>query len=194
MSRKRILPLVLLCFLLCSCGGRSHAEKAAFLRLRSAWLEKEQVSLRGEMRADYGDRVYDYLLRYDGGAAGGTLTVEEPLELAGVEALIGESGVTLRYDGALLDTGAILGKLSPLEAFPLLLRCWQSGCLTDCWRESWNGENCLTAEFDLSEAGEEETRLCRTRFRASDGEALTAELIADGAVVLSCRFLSASED
>ena len=189
MSRLRFAPFLLLCcWLLSGCGGRSHTQKTAFLRLRAQWLEKGSVTLRGEMRADYGDRVYDYLLRYEGGGEGGTLTVEKPLELEGVEAVIGEKGVTLRYDGAVLDTGAILGKLSPLEAFPLLVHCWQSGCLTDCWKETWNGEGCLTAEFDLTEAGSSETRLCRTRFRASDGVPLTAELISDGAVVLSCRF------
>ena len=189
MHKARLAPLLLLCcWLLGGCGGRSHGEKAAFLKLRADWLSRDGVSLRAEMRADYGDRVYDYVLRYEGGGDGGVLTVLEPLELGGVEALIGEKGVALRYDGALLDTGAILGRLSPLEAFPLLIRCWQSGCLTDCWRESRNGEACLTAVFDLSEAGEPEERLCRTCFRVSDGAPLTAELTVDGAVVLSCVF------
>ena len=115
---------------------------------------------------------------------------EYKLLLEGVEAEIGEEGVTLRYDGFLLDTGAVLGNLSPLEAFPLLIRCWQSGCVTACWRDNWDGEACLAAEFDLTEAGEGETRLCRSYFRAADGLPLGAELLADGYTVLSCRFLS----
>ena len=190
MGRRQFLPVLILCAaLLGGCGGRSHAEKAAFLKLRAAWLEKGGVTLRTEMRADYGDRVYDFTLRYEGGGEGGTLTVEKPLELEGVEAVIGEKGVSLRYDGFLLDTGAILGALSPLEAFPLLIRCWEKGCVTDCWRENWNGEACLTAQFDLTEAGEAEERLCVTRFRPSDGTPLEAELMADGRTVLICRFI-----
>ena len=36
MGRRRSAALLLLCLtLLCSCGGRSHGEKAAFLRLRA---------------------------------------------------------------------------------------------------------------------------------------------------------------
>lgn len=190
MGRIRHLTLLVLClWLLGGCGGRSHGEKTAFLRLRAKWLEQDAFSLRSEVRADYGERVYDFVLRYEGSGEGGVLTVEQPAELEGVEAEIGEKGVTLRYDGAVLDTGAILGNLSPLEAFPLLIRCWQRGCVTDCWRENCEGEACLTAQFDLTEAGAAEIRLCRSCFRVSDGMPLSAEFLADGHTVLSCRFL-----
>ncbi len=185
----RAASLILCLCLLCACGGRSHQEKGSFLKLRSKWLEQGSFTLRSRVRADYGDRVYDFLLDYEGSGEGGTLRVEEPLELEGVEADIEEKGVTLRYDGVMLDTGAILGNLSPLEAFPLLVRTWQSGFVTDCWRESWNGEACLTARFDLTEAGEAEERLCVSRFRPKDGTPLSAEFLADGRTVLSCEFI-----
>ena len=185
----RIAALFLCLGLLCSCGGRSHREKESFLKLRSKWLEQGSITLRSRVRADYGDRVYDFLLDYEGSGEGGTLRVEEPLEVAGVEAQLDEKGVTLRYDGLMLDTGAILGNLSPLEAFPLLVRTWQKGFVTDCWRETWNGENCLAVQFDLTEAGETEERLCLSRFRPSDGTPLDAEFLAAGRTVLYCRFM-----
>lgn len=185
----RIAALFLCLGLLCSCGGRSHREKESFLKLRSKWLEQGSITLRSRVRADYGDRVYDFLLDYEGSGEGGTLRVEEPLEVEGVEAQLDEKGVTLRYDGLMLDTGAILGNLSPLEAFPLLVRTWQRGFVTDCWRENWKGEACLTAQFDLTEAGQAEERLCVSRFRPSDGAPLSAELLADGRTVLYCEFI-----
>ena len=185
----RIASLFLCLCLLCSCGGRSHREKGSFLKLRSKWLEQGSFTLRSRVRADYGDRVYDFLLDYEGSGEGGTLRVEEPLELEGVEAQLDEKGVTLRYDGVILDTGAVLGNFSPLEAFPLLVRTWQSGFVTDCWRESWNGEACLTARFDLTEAGGSEERLCLSRFRPTDGTPLSAEFLADGRTVLRCEFI-----
>ena len=188
-AKRRLVFFCIFLLLLGGCGGRSHSEKAAFLKLRSMWLEKGSVTLRSEVRADYGERVYDFTLRYEGGGESGVLSVEKPLELEGVEAELSEKGVTLRYDGVLLDTGAILGNLSPLEAFPLLVRTWQSGFVTDCWRESWNGEACLTARFDLTEAGEAEERLCVSRFRPKDGTPLSAEFLADGRTVLSCEFI-----
>ena len=174
---------------LCACAGRVHSEKAAFLRLRAAWLERDEADLRAAVRADCGGRTYDFVLRYEGGEKEGLLSVEEPVSIRGVEALVGEKEVSLRYDGALLDTGAVLGRLSALEAFPLLLKTWRSGPLTNCYRETWQGESCLTAEFDLTEAGSEENRLCRTRFRPEDGEPLFAELCSGGRTVLTCTFL-----
>lgn len=186
---KRGAAIILVCLLLSSCAGRAGSEKAAFLRLRGLWLERESVCLRAAVRADCGGRTFDFVLCYEGGETGGLLSVEEPLTIRGVEALVGEKEVTLRYDGALLDTGAVLGRMSALEAFPLLLKTWRSGPLTNCYRETWQGEGCLTAEFDLSEAGSEEDRLCRTRFRPGDGEPLFAELCSDGRTVLTCTFL-----
>ena len=188
-AKRRLVFFCIFLLLLGGCGGRSHSEKAAFLKLRSMWLEKGSVTLRSEVRADYGERVYDFTLRYEGGGESGVLSVEKPLELEGVEAELSEKGVTLRYDGVLLDTGAILGNLSPLEAFPLLVRTWQKGFVTDCWRETWKGENCLAVQFDLTEAGETEERLCLSRFRPSDGTPLDAEFLAAGRTVLYCRFM-----
>ena len=184
----RLISLFLCLTLLGGCGGRSHQEKASFLKLRTKWLEQGSFTLRSRVRADYGERVYDFLLRYEGSGEGGTLSVEEPLELEGVEAVLSEKGVALRYDGVMLDTGAVFGNLSPLEAFPLLVRTWQSGFVADCWRETWEGEACLTAQFDLTEAGGEEERLCVSRFRP-DGTPLSAEFLADGRTVLVCRFV-----
>ena len=185
---KRGAAIILACLLLSSCAGRAGSERAAFLRLRGIWLERDSVCLRADVRADCGSRTYDYVLCYEGGETGGLLSVEEPLTIRGVEALVGEKEVALRYDGALLDTGAVLGRLSPLESFPLLLKTWRSGPLTACYRETWEGEPCLTAEFDLSEADSEENRLCRTRFRPGDGAPLFAELCSDGRTVLTCTF------
>ncbi len=185
---RRLLPALCLCLLLSGCGGRSHSEKASFLRLRAAWLEEGTARLHARVLADYGDRVYTFLLRYEGSGEGGVLTVEEPWLLKDVEAELKKDGVILRYDGAMLDTGAILGDLSPLEAFPLLLRSWQSGSVTDCSRENWEGAPCLRAEIDLTPAGEPETRSCVTWFRLADGAPLHAELLSRGRSVLFCDF------
>ena len=191
---KRGAAIILCCLLFCSCAGKLSSGKAAFLRLRTAWLERESADLRAAVRADCGGRVYDFVLRYEGSETEGLLSVEAPVEIRGVEALIGENDVTLRYDGAMLDTGAVLGRLSALEAFPLLLKTWRSGCLRDCRRENWKGEACLTAEFDLTEAGGEEKRLCLTRFCPDDGTPLFAEFSVDGRTVLTCDFLHPDEN
>lgn len=189
MKRSVSLSLILLTLLLSACGGTAHARKEEFLRLRADWLSRGGAQLRASLRADYGRRIYDFVLRYEGDGEGGTLTVEEPVLIRGVKATLGQEGVRLEYDGALLDTGAILEGLSPLETFPLLLRAWGQGCVTDCWKETWQGEACLTAEMDLTGPGDGEEILCRSRFRLPEGQPLTAEFSAGGRTVISCLFL-----
>ena len=188
MPKIRILPLLLCLLLLTGCAGRDHAKKQDFLALRTQWLAAEQTELRAAVRADYGDRIYDYVLRYSGSPSGGVITVEEPEMIAGVGVEIGESGVTLYWDGAELDTGAILGDFSPVQAFPLLLRCWQSGPVLECWEETRDGVPCLAVELDLSEAGSADVRRCRTWFSVDDGRPTAAELSENGRTVLFVVF------
>lgn len=188
MPKKRILPLCICILLLTGCAGRSHEKKQDFLALRAKWLSVEQTELHAAVRADYGDRVYDYVLRYSGGSSGGMLTVEEPEMLAGVGVEIGDQGIRLYWDGAELDTGAILGSLNPVQAFPLLLQCWQSAPVLECWEEMRDGVPCLTAEFDLSEAGSPDVCRCRTWFSREMGQPVAAELSENGRTVLFVSF------
>ncbi len=191
---KRLILLCLsLAVLLCGCAAAGNREKEEFLRLRTELIAREEVSLRAELTADYGERVYTYVLEYRGSGSRGTLRVEEPAEIRGVEALLEDGRVTLQYDGAVLDTGAIAGNLSPLQLFPLLVQTWKSGSVRECWRESLDGADCLAVLFDLTEAGED-TLLCRSWFSRDSLQPLQAELEADGRTLLRCRFLPETPD
>ena len=189
MPKRRILPLLACLLVLTGCAGSSHAKKQDFLELRTQWLAVEQTALRAAVRADYGDRIYDYVLSYAGGTSGGTITVEEPEMIAGVGVEIGAEGIVLHWDGTELDTGAILGNWNPVQAFPLLLRCWQSAPVLACWEENRDGIPCLTAEFDLSEAGSPDVRRCRTWFSLENHQPVAAELLENGRTVLSVAIL-----
>lgn len=187
--RLRGCVLVLcLMLLLTGCAGLGHDRRSEFLRMRAKLLESPTFSLSASLRADYGERVYDFRLRYEGDERGGTLTVEEPLSIAGVEALISENDVLLRFEDFSLDTGAILGRLSPLEAFPLLICAWRTGSVTEAWREDYSGKACLVADIDLSAPGEEEKRSCRTWFDTESLAPLHSEVYADGTAVLLADF------
>lgn len=186
---KRIVLLwAALCLLLSGCAAAGMREKEEFLRLRTELIARDAVSLRAEVTADYGERVYTYLLQYRGGDSGGQITVEEPALIRNVEALLDGGKVTLRYDGAVLDTGAVVGEYSPLQLFPLLVQCWKTGNVRECWQEQLEGEACLAVLFCLTRAGEEEL-LCRSWFAREGLRPLAAELEADGRTVLRCRFL-----
>lgn len=185
---KRIFCLLGAFLLLGGCAGRSHNVRNDFLRIRSEWLTAEPAELRASLRADYGMRVYDYVLHYAGNASGGTLTVEEPAILSGVGVELGSGSPKLHYDGLELDTGAVLGEWNPVQCFPLLLESWASAAVTECWEETRDGVACLVAEFDLTAAGERDQRLCRTWFDAETHAPVAAEYLENGRTVLLLTF------
>jgi len=80
---KKLLALVLMITLtlLCGCSAKGGAEDKA-IEIRSKYLESAELSLRAEMTADYGDRVYDYSVVCSGDGKTGRLDIEEPLEPA----------------------------------------------------------------------------------------------------------------
>ena len=185
-----LFALLLFPLVLTACGGAlGDREREDFLEIRAALLEREKLDLRADLRADYGDRVYDYRLSYAGNAEEGVLQIEEPLELKDVAVLLEERHARLRYGDLMLDTGALAGEESPVQAFPLMIRAWLRGSVAECWHERLDGEDCVAAEIHLGGAGAETSLICRVWFRRSDREPVYAELAAEGRVCLACRFL-----
>ncbi len=187
--------LLLLSLLLSACGGTlGDREREEFLEIRAALLGREELDLRADLRADYGDRVYDYRLAYAGTADRGVLQIEEPLELRDIRVELEQGHARLRCGELMLDTGALAGKESPVQAFPLMIRAWLRGSVAECWRERLYGEDCVAAEIHLGGPGAETSLVCRAWFRRSGGEPVYAELAAEGNVCLSCRILPRAEE
>lgn len=190
-----LLSLALLPLVLAACGGAlGDREREDFLEIRAALLEREELRLRADLRADYGDRVYDYRLTYAGGADGGVLQIEEPLELKDIRVELEEGHARLRCGDLMLDTGALAGEESPVQAFPLMIRAWLRGSVAECWHERLYGEDCIAAEIHLGGAGAETSLVCRVWFRRADREPVYAELAAEGRVCLTCRCLPVTDE
>lgn len=184
---KRFWLICLLPLLLAGCAGRGSRERQRFLEIRSRCLAAP-VELTAAVRGDYGDRIADFRLHYAGDGTGGLLTVLEPAELRDIVVELEGAGVKLRYDGALLDTGAVAGAYSPVQALPLLVQAWQSGCVTEAWREQVDGVACLAARMELTQGGDEALTRCTAWFRETDYAPWKAELSVDGYTVLYADF------
>ena len=189
MNLRKLTVVLLILTLLSGCRRAESRERAEFRRIRSELAAKETIVLRAEVTADYGERVYRYTLRYEGTAEGGMLTVEEPKDLSALTIGLSDQGVTLHCDGAVLDTGTIAGKLSPVEVFPLQLRSWQYGSILGSSREKRDGIDCTVTELELRCEGEEKPLVCRVWFPLGGTQPLFSELSRDGSAVLFCRYL-----
>ena len=180
---RKLLPCVLMMTLLLSgCkaggGGEESPENLAAL-IRGEYLNLTAWTATVSVTADYGQRVYDFVLDVSWEKDGETvLTVVEPELIAYLE-----------YDGASLSTGPLTGEgMTPLEAVPFLMGQLTSGYMARCVYENWDGSQVLKVECRDPEGAEGAGSECALYFDPDDHGLLRAELSYDGAVVLTAEF------
>ena len=171
--------------LLSSCAGsENNAEKSA-LDMKTEFNEAARIEIVADVKADYGDRVYEFKLKYTGGGETGEIAIMEPETIAGLSAAVSlQGGVTLKYDGAELDTGAVTADgLSPAEALPTLIEQWRTGFITYCDFEKLGDADTFAAVSDISNATRQ-----KTWFDAKTLLPVRSEISNNGTTVIFCQF------
>ena len=85
---KKILSAVVLMLVLSGCSEKNASQ--SFLDIRTAYLSAD-ITLSADVRADYGDRCYEYSLSYTGDGKSGEVSILSPEEISGISASIGEN-------------------------------------------------------------------------------------------------------
>ena len=181
LRRLAIFVLVfLLLFSLTACSTEQSAQERV-LELRELFLSSDQRFF-AEITANYGDRVYQFTIRYDSAAS--VLEVLAPEIIAGIFIDISEDGTTLRYDGAELNTGPLTEDgLSPMAALPTIVFQWKEGHILDAHFETLGGRRAVVMTTHISERVRHVTW-----FDNETGIPMRAEILADGFAVISCVF------
>ena len=183
MRISRLFPCFLALFVLSGCGGGPGPEELA-AQIEAGYAQASEVDFAAHIRADYGDRVYDFTVSCSSDAGGGVLTVAEPELIAGVTVRFSPEGAVLGYDGAEVFTGEILPEgLTPVDAVPMLLNLWRGGLVTEAVFEKRDGEECLAALYHVSDRVES-----RTWFERDTWLPLKSEVYLDGYAVIVCDF------
>ena len=184
---KRIVVL-LLCLLLPLCGGCGKKSSAAadiqeqYSRIAAAQMEAEVI-----FHMPQEDRTFT--LQCDFAPQKSTVTVTAPETVKGVTATIGEDGVAVIYDGAVLSAGRS-EDVGPVNSLPFLLHTIGSGYLLEESRETLEDVRCRRLVLDTAVGDtalqcaawiDEETLLPRY-----------AEFSVDGAVLVSVKMLAFS--
>jgi len=181
---KLITIITLIILLLTSCQGSKNKGQELALDIRTSLIKAEKLELTTEAKADYGDRVYDFTFTYTGNADKGEIKITAPESIAGLTAEVSVSGGTLKYDGAVLDTGALTKDgLSPAEAMPVLISQWQSGYISGCNYEKLGDTQTLAVTTDVTETVKQ-----RTWFDVKTHLPIRAELSENGKMVIACTF------
>ena len=132
---RKALSLFALMILLLPLNGCFGAEgqKALdeALTIRGEYLSMSPFSSQVQLRADYGQRVYNYTLDLSVAGEEIVLTVTEPELIAGVTARTKAEETVLEYDGLCLETGSLdKSGLTPISALPAMLRAVREEYLT----------------------------------------------------------------
>jgi len=179
-----IIILALAILLLASCARNAQSAEELAQEIREELLSASRLIIGADITADYGDRVYNFTIRYAGNAEAGEISVLAPEQIAGIVAEVTLENLVLVFDGARLDTGALTrGGLSPVGALPVLISQWQSGSIESVGRETLNGVDTVTIVTVIDESASQ-----KTWFDARTHLPIRAEISENGRMVVRCLF------
>lgn len=129
---KRWLPILLLIGMLTGCGSQSSVEKA--LNLRSLLLNGNGCTFRTEITADYGDKVYTFVMDNTVDKDGNlSFKVISPDSIAGITGKIENEKGTLTFDEEILAFSLLTDdQISPVSAPWLFMKTLRSGYISAC--------------------------------------------------------------
>ena len=173
--------VLLLCFTACS--SFKDAEETA-QDIRIGIIAAETIEMKLDLRADYGERVYDYELLFCGDEKNAELTVLAPESIKDFKIKIEDGQTSTEFEGIMLYMGSI-AELSetPACAAAMLIDSWKSGYITDCKFENYNGADTTAVTICI-----DDHRETRTWFDKATSLPLYSELLCDGKAVVFCSF------
>lgn len=186
MSGKRAaaLSLILAAILVfAGCSAPGGAEEAA-QEIRVNYLGQETVNISALIKADYGERLYEYKVKYTGNENTGIIDVLSPESIAGFKVNITEGKVNTSFDDITLymgETGEL--DITPACAIPTILGSWKNGYITNSKYENLDGTGTVAVTICVDD--ETETR---TWFDKETLLPIVSEIITGGKTVVFVTF------
>lgn len=186
MRKSGLICVLMISLLLTGCGGGGkNGPMDRALAVRGTYLAANGCTARIRVSADYGQRVYNYVLDVTVTGQDTTLRVSEPAEIEGMTARLRMGESTLEYDGAILETGPLAADgLTPISAVAALFEAARSGFIGSSGTE---GENLYILCRDPAKPPDQGREI--TLWFGPDDRLLRGEVSVDGRRVVSCEFL-----
>lgn len=171
--------MIILVFSLCACTVSNKAEKIC-----EEFSNAQKIVLTAFVRADYGDKVFDFKITCTDTPEETVIEIKEPAEIAGIRAVVTGDGYRLEYDGAVMTTGALTRNgLSPAEALPCLIDCWKDGYFIAVLREKCGDTDTLVLDSRITD-----TVYQKTWFDENTLLPFKSEIMQSGKAVIICEF------
>ena len=180
----KCVPMIALCLLLCGCK-----EQAEETDIRAAYREMSGCELTMKVVCGEAQREWAATLQCHYAPEGeSTVEVTEPLELAGVRAVLREADWSLEYSDLCLNIGPLSAEqISPATVPVRMLNALREGWLLEQNDESREGVPCTRLALD--QTGASDTDIVTTVWlRQADGTPFLGEIAVDGETILTVRF------
>lgn len=149
MRQAFLLALTISLVLMSGCKSRAQQEEH-FTSWKEQFLLSGDVQITAVVTASDEESASRYKLLYERKGDAESVEVIEPELISKVKAHIKDGKTELSYDGAVLETGSVVGeRFSPMTALPVFVDFLEDGYLKDVWIEKTDGEDTLTAELEL---------------------------------------------
>lgn len=127
--RTKLFALMTSLALMTGCMPAGEAQEKEFEEFRAGI---DCIGMTASLRADYGDRVSDFVLEYSEDGQSCRVEVIEPEIIGGSGAVISPDGVSMEYEGVMLSVGELsMDGMTPVTVLPLLVRAIRQWQLTD---------------------------------------------------------------
>lgn len=171
------IPLVLL---LASCG--SVTDKAE--QISQEFSDAQKIVLTAEVFADYGDKAFEFELRYTENSEETAVEITAPEELRGLRAVSVNDGYDIVYDGVSFGAGELTGTgLSPCEALVCLAEQWKDGYVISVSSDITDDMQKIVLETLIADGVSQ-----KTWFDAKMLLPVRSELYRNGTAVIKCEF------
>lgn len=183
---KKCVPMMALCLLLCGgCGKTKTVERDP----RESYRAMTGCEMTAVVTCEQAGLEWSATLQCSYVPEGeSTVEVVEPLELAGVRAVIREEDWSLEYGDLCLDAGTLSDEsVSPATAPVRLMNALREGWLLEEDREDWGDVPCVRLALDQTgtSGGDIVTAVW---LRTEDGTPLRGEISVDGEMILYVEF------
>lgn len=146
MSKRAVLPALMITLLLAGCGGGTATEEQLEAR-RETYAAAEEIAFTAEVTAFLGDEVFSCTLACAATPEEISAEVTAPELVSGVKAVVRDGETQIRYEGVQLSVGSGMDALGPFSAVPILFRALRAGHVIRAWTEPGDGGVLVAAEL-----------------------------------------------
>ena len=147
--RRFLLPALMMTLLLTGCGGAAPERRME--ELKQNLSDARRITLTAEVTATLENEVFACTLDCAAQPDAVTVEVRAPESIAGIRAVVDDSGSRIEYGNISLGVGGQADVPAPVTALPLLLNALKSGSTLRTWTEREGEREIVVREYYLTD-------------------------------------------